>query len=290
MKFADQLHAQLMPGKIHSRIENLLIIPSGSLGLIPFEALLNDPDTQSGYSDHNYLLNQYNISYQYSASLYYQQAQSSSTVKANAVLFAPVDFKYENQVQLASLPGTEKEVRSIGGIMASMDFNTRELLFDEASEEEIKSEGLREFDILHIASHGVVNEQHPELTCIYLASNGGSEDGILYSGEIYGLDLNANLVTMSACQTGMGRVSKGEGIIGLSRALLFAGARNIVVSLWKVNDESTSELMTSFYDGSIVGGHNFSRALSEAKRELMKNPGTSNPYHWASFILIGDGK
>ncbi len=93
------------------------------------------------------------------------------------------------------------------------------------------------------------------------------------------------MVTLSACETGLGKISKGEGIIGLSRALIYAGAKNIVVSLWKVSDNSTAELMIDFYDR--LNGNNFSESLREAKMELMKDPKYADPYYWAPFILIG---
>jgi CHAT domain-containing protein len=123
---------------------------------------------------------------------------------------------------------------------------------------------------------------------VFLRSDSESEDGNLYSGEIYNLHLNANLVTLSACQTGLGKISKGEGVIGLSRALVYAGARNIIVSFWSVADESTSELMTNFYQTLLQKQNvSFSEGLRESKLELIRKGKYAAPYYWAPFILIG---
>ncbi len=100
--------------------------------------------------------------------------------------------------------------------------------------------------------------------------------------------MNADLVALSACQTGMGQIHKGEGIVGLSRALLFAGANNMLVSLWRVNDISTSELMRIFYENSITKKQSFNHALGNAKRAMINSSDFQSPYHWASFVLIGN--
>ena len=96
-----------------------------------------------------------------------------------------------------------------------------------------------------------MNETDPQLSCIYLQPDEPKDDGKLYAGEIYNLKLDANLVTLSACKTGLGKITKGEGVIGLSRALIYAGARNIIVSYWNVADRSTAQLMKDFYQYQI---------------------------------------
>jgi CHAT domain-containing protein len=134
----------------------------------------------------------------------------------------------------------------------------------------------------------VVDEKNPELSRIFLQSGNSNEDGNLYSGEIYNLQLNANLVTLSACQTGLGKISKGEGVIGLSRALVYAGAKNIIVSFWSVADESTSELMQNFYKELLNKNNgNYTASLRNAKLSLIASEKYAAPYYWAPFILIG---
>ncbi|HZX73696.1 MAG TPA: CHAT domain-containing protein, partial [Cyclobacteriaceae bacterium] len=137
------------------------------------------------------------------------------------------------------------------------------------------------------ATHGIVDEEDPELSKIFLNSS-NKEDGNLFSGEIYNLDLNAEMVVLSACQTGLGKFSKGEGVIGLSRALIYAGAKNIIVSFWSVADESTAELMVDFYKNLLQKkDQNFREALQQAKVNMIKKGNYSAPYYWAPFVMIG---
>jgi CHAT domain-containing protein len=146
---------------------------------------------------------------------------------------------------------------------------------------------LSNYSYLHFATHGVVDESNPELSRIYLQADAESEDGKLYTGEIYNLKLNADLVTLSACETGLGKISKGEGVIGLSRALVYAGAQNMIVSFWSVADDSTSELMKDFYDRML---NNPSMKFSDnlrASKQVLINGDYAAPYYWAPFVLLG---
>jgi len=115
---------------------------------------------------------------------------------------------------------------------------------------------------------------------------GGREDGLLEVSEIMDLDLDCDLVVLSACRTGRGQLLSAEGFIGLSRAFLYAGARSVVVSLWNVDDMSTSELMKSFY-GFLAEGKTNTEALRLAKEDTLKNGKETHPYYWAPFIITG---
>jgi CHAT domain-containing protein len=134
----------------------------------------------------------------------------------------------------------------------------------------------------------VVDEFNPDLSRIFLQPDKEQEDGNLFAGEIYNLELNANLVTLSACQTGTGKVLKGEGVIGLSRALVYAGAKNMLVSFWNVADESTAVLMKDFYQHMLTNGDtNYSIDLRQAKIKLLETEKYWAPFYWAPFVLIG---
>jgi len=279
----EELYPLLFPSSPSKNVEHLVIIPSGRLGTIPFEALLTD-NTKSknfNYSELPYLINQQSVSYQYAAALYYQYANSTRTSTSNAALLcAPVQF-----TTLQDLPGTSDEVKELEGIFTGQGIEPDLLIEANATEQIFKSKKLNNYKYLHFATHGAVNEFKPELSRIYLRqSESEKDDGNLYSGEIYNLNLNAELVTLSACETGLGKISKGEGIIGLSRALVYAGAENIIVSLWKVADNSTSKLMTDFY--SNLGSLNYNQSLRNAKLDMQKGA-YSHPFYWAPFILIG---
>ena len=293
-KTSTFLHEQLFPFNIEKKATHLIIIPDGRLGIIPFEALIEKPNPKDSLSFVNmdYLGIHYAFSYNYSATLYLQGITRVDTVKLprpSILICAPVKFNPGSN--LNSLPGTETEATTIAEIFTAKNLTVKAYTFGNATEVLIKSKELGKYTFIHLATHGIVHEEKPELSQIYLRSDSLKlEDGDLYSGEIYNLIIRADLVTLSACQTGLGKVSKGEGIIGLSRALLFAGARNLVVSLWTVSDESTPILMCEFYkqvlQTSCMNTH-YAYAMQQAKLSLMKNPKYASPYYWAPFILIG---
>lgn len=166
----------------------------------------------------------------------------------------------------------------------------RDLLIGfEASESHVKSKDLTQYHYLHFAVHGILAYDVPYLNepaLVLTADPDGKEDGFLTLSEIYRLNLNADLVTLSACKTGLGQRIAGEGVIGLSRAFIDAGARAVIVSLWEVADHSTALFMEEFYR-LLAQGIDKVEALSKAKEYLRKR-GYENPYFWAAFILIGD--
>lgn len=117
-------------------------------------------------------------------------------------------------------------------------------------------------------------------------SSGSTEDGVLYADETYNLDLNADLVVLSSCESGLGKLAEGEGFLALTRGFLYSGARNILFSLWKINDRETCDLMVDFYK-YYLNGDDFSKALRKAKLNMLKNPKTAKPGLWGGFILVG---
>jgi CHAT domain-containing protein len=178
-------------------------------------------------------------------------------------------------------------VKDISALFESKNLTAAAYTGEKADEHLVKTGHLSNFDFLHFATHGIVDESEPELSRIFLQPDPDTEDGSLYAGEIYNLKLNARLVTLSACQTGLGKLEKGEGVIGLSRALVYAGARNLVVSFWSVADESTAMLMKNFYNNVLSGSGAYSEALRNAKLGLIKSEKYSAPFYWAPFVLIG---
>lgn len=145
-----------------------------------------------------------------------------------------------------------------------------------------------DFKILHLATHSAANDVLGEYSFVALqAENAGQKIDMLYARDIYGLRLSADLVVLSACETALGQYRNGEGIIGLTRAFTCAGARNVVASLWSVNDASTKSLMILFYK-EIKKGLPYNRALANAKRAFIQgNRQFAHPYYWAGFVLNG---
>lgn len=150
---------------------------------------------------------------------------------------------------------------------------------------------LAQYRFVHFATHGVLNEAHPELSGIVLSlrdENGTAQDGFLRLHEIYQLKLNAELVTLSACQTGLGKQVRGEGMIGLTRGFMYAGAARVAASLWKVQDDATAELMHEFYKAMLQNGQRPAAALRAAQLAMLSKAVWQQPFYWAAFVVQGD--
>jgi len=276
--------SKVLISRFPASITNLVIIPSGRLGTLPFEALFYKKNKSQEFKSMPLVVKRFAVSYEFSAGLLNQKSRVKSK-ETNPSIFLCAPIQFPEKENMAALPGTESEVNAIANLFPSNSVSV--VKFKEANEDIIKSGVLSKFDYLHFATHGVVDEMEPELSKVYLQSGQG-EDGNLFAGEIYNLNLNAELAVLSACQTGLGKLSKGEGVIGLSRALVYAGARNIIVSFWSVADESTSQLMANFYSSLIQNRNlNFRETLQKAKVNMIEEGKYSLPYYWAPFILIG---
>ncbi|MEM6643615.1 MAG: CHAT domain-containing protein, partial [Bacteroidota bacterium] len=269
----------LLIPSLPSKINQLVIIPDGPLGKLPFEALISKKENR-------FLLQNYRVSYDYSATLLLNRKKEDETESPQILLMAPVEFDNQD-VNLGSLPGTREEIEEIALLFRGNNHKAALKIGPAASESNLKNIPPEPYQFLHLATHGVVNEFSPALSRIFL-TGGEDEDGSLYTGEIYNLKIDADLVTLSACETGLGKESKGEGIVGLSRALQYAGANNIIVSLWQVGDQSTSDLMIEFYKYYLHNTHHgYNTALRQAKLSLLNSQSYQSPYYWAPFILVG---
>jgi tetratricopeptide (TPR) repeat protein len=152
---------------------------------------------------------------------------------------------------------------------------------------------LSKYRFVHFATHGYIDSERPDLSAIVLSlvdEQGKSQDGFLRANEIYNLNLPAELVVLSACETGLGKEIKGEGLVGLTRGFMYAGARRVVVSLWNVNDKATAELMARFYRGMLRENKTPAAALRTAQMEMSRQKQWQSPYYWAAFVLQGEWK
>jgi CHAT domain-containing protein len=189
--------------------------------------------------------------------------------------------------RLAPLPATRSEVAAIAALYGPQ---MATFLGAEATEERAKELAPRA-RVLHFATHGLLDERFPLDSALALAAppaaGGQRENGLLQAWEILaGPPLAADLVTLSACETALGREAGGEGLLGLTRAFQYAGARTVVASLWGVADDSTSALMAAFYR-HLRSGSPKDEALRRAQLELLGDPATAHPYHWAAFEVVG---
>lgn len=288
------------PVSIPQNIKNIIIIPDGILGYLPFEALLTKEANQNNqdYMQLSYWIKDYNISYNYSATLMVEMMQKKvdkTKQKKDFIAFAPVEFDNAqlkipggDTTTIATLPATETEVLNIAKLFKKKDA-VKLYLRKNAVEENIKSPELEDYKYVHFATHGYINEKKPGLSSIFCrpsSDSASTEDGFLYSGETYNLHLNSDLLVLSACQTGLGKIVKGEGIVGLTRGFLFSGTKSIIVSVWQVADESTSTLMIDFYK-NLVNNKTIPQSLRDTKLKMISNASYAAPYFWAPFILIG---
>jgi CHAT domain-containing protein/tetratricopeptide (TPR) repeat protein len=192
---------------------------------------------------------------------------------------------------LIRLRGTRKEA---DGILALVPDGKAKQALDFAASRALVSGGdLSRYRYVHFATHALVDRIHPELSAIVLSlvdESGKPQDGFLRAHEIYNLNLPADLVVLSACQTGLGNDVKGEGLVGLTRGFMYAGSSRVVMSLWGVDDEATAKLMVSFYRGLLKEGKRPSEALRAAQIEMMKQERWQAPHYWAAFVMQGEWK
>ncbi|HWM95012.1 MAG TPA: CHAT domain-containing tetratricopeptide repeat protein [Thermoanaerobaculia bacterium] len=294
--------------------KRLILSPDGPLLLLSFEALLTSPDVPQagGYESLSYLIRDRSVAYAPSASVFAELGRAPSATPASsepALSFlgfadpdygrwadgsaSPADagpiaqsFQRAGLLSLRRLPGSRREVEEATSLYPPEQF--RLYVDGEATEENVKDNPyLRHARWIHFAVHGFVNETRPEYSGLVLTLDEDSrEDGLLQVHEIFNLELDADLVVLSACETALGKNVKGEGLLGVSRALLYAGAASVVVSLWQVADNATPELMVSFYRQLLQSGDK-AEALRVSKLKLIDGGTHAHPYYWAPFILIG---
>ncbi|HEX7344309.1 MAG TPA: CHAT domain-containing protein [bacterium] len=267
-ELSSQLYDLLIaPTADKIKTENLIIVPHGILHYLPFAALRD--------SEGRYLLEDYRLRYLPSASvLKFLPSKRRGRGETLLALGNPAT----DRKGFASIPLTETEVAEI----AVINRQSRLLTGGQATETEFKRLAPQS-DILHLACHGDLNSAYPMYSCLLLTPD-SLEDGELDVHEIFNLDLNANLVVLSGCQTGLGHLTNGDELVGLSRAFIYAGTPSIVSSLWMVEDESTAYLMGRVYHH--LQSHDKAQALRQAQLETrQKYPGLRS---WASFVLTGE--
>ncbi len=192
-------------------------------------------------------------------------------------------------LQLARLSGTRIEAQQISQLTRVSGGQFSAWLDLKASEANIKTRNAKQYRVVHIATHGLLDAERPQFTGLVLSlvGNSNGDDGFLRTDEIFNLRLGSPLVMLSACETGLGKQVKGEGVIGLTRAFMYAGAPTVGVSLWSVADRSTATLMTDFYK-RLLAGVPPSTAMRAAQQQMIAGKRYSAPFYWAAFVLNGE--
>jgi len=282
-----------------SGVNALLIVPDGPLWNLPFQAVQVRPG--------HYLLEDYAVAYAPSLTVLREMVRlrlnnkDAPAMAAHQTLLAMgnpalgtatselAKLTYRDE-KLAPLPEAAREVKTLESLYGRQQ--SQVFVGAEATEDRFKAHA-GEFKILHLATHGILNDSSPMYSHLLLSPGSAKEDGLLEAWEIMGLDLHADLAVLSACETARGHISAGEGVIGLSWAFFVAGTSTTVVSQWKVESTSTAELMLAFHrarKASEQGDSPFgtARALQRAELKLLHDPRFSDPVYWAGFIVVGD--
>jgi len=301
----------------------LVIVADGALNFVPFEALVTT-DRGGDYSSLDYLIKTNKVSYEPSASVTAAVRDQKRAVGRNILLVAdPVFSANDSRLQtgaatnrtevtrglgldsavtdvngpsgplrLPRLAGTRIEAEQIGRLAKASGAQADLWLDLGANEDDLKHRDIQTYRALHIATHGVLDATRPQFSGLVLSlvGNKNDDDGFLRTGEVFNLRLGAPLVMLSACETGLGKVNRGEGVVGLSRAFMYAGATTVGVTLWSVADKPTAELMTDFYRRLLGPNPSPSEAIREAQLAMISGKKYSAPFYWAPFVLVGEWK
>jgi len=328
--FARASHAlykvALAPAAAMIGNRRLVIVADGALNFVPFEALVTT-DRGGDYSSLDYLIKTNKVSYAPSASVTAAVREQKRAVGRNILLVADPVFSANDPrlqagpaagraevtrglgldsavtdvngppqsgglLQLPRLPGTRNEAEQIGRL-AKATGEQGDLWLDlGANEDDLKHRDIQNYRAVHVATHGVLDAMRPQFSGLVLSlvGNKSDDDGFLRTDEVFNLRLGAPLVMLSACESGLGKVKRGEGVTGLSRAFMYAGATTVGVTLWSVADKPTAELMTDFYQRLLGPNPSPSEAIREAQLAMITGKKYSAPFYWAPFVLVGEWK
>jgi len=311
-----------MEGQIKGK-ENIIIVPDGILAFVPFETLIGEngkylvEDFHVSYvqsmgirefiSERQYKKDRKPL-LAFGGAVYDEVAYNEEMIKNEtqlAFLKRNIYNDLENKRSVRNaygalgigtwnnLPGTLSEVRNIKNVIKRADVFTGSNVTEKGIKEFSNNGKLSKYKVLHFATHGLVVPEVPELSAVVLSQfekEQGKEDGYLRMGEIAELDIKADFVNLSACETGLGKIYGGEGVVGLTQSFLLAGANAVSVSLWRVADESTSQFMVSMYDRVQDKDISYADAITEVKRQFINGDfgdEYKSPYYWAPFVYYG---
>ncbi len=298
MDLAYSLYRVLLePALPYLRGDKIVISPDNILSYLPFEALITEEFRSPGllYRDAPFALKRYRFSYIYSVTLSSETTERSRSFNNRLAAFAPTYSGVEvDDSLLLYWSGLRNEIRELPFAIEEASDAVRQCggkayLGEEAREDTFRRVAAG-YKIIHLAMHALVDDRQPAFSKILFAGgNGGEDDGMLNTYEVYSLPLNAMLVVLSSCNTGVGRLVSGEGLLSLARGFLYAGSRSVVMSMWEVEDASASEVIRSFYK-NMRAGQAKSSALRNARLKFLRgaDQSRSHPYYWSTLVIYGD--
>jgi len=280
--------------------DKIIISPDNVLTYIPFEALVRTRDLREDllYRELDFLIRDYDISYTYSATMSAETNKNDRSFRNRAIAFAPeystpvnpeniLNSRQGDTGNLIDLPFARDEA---GYVVSKMG---GELYLNSEAKENVYKNRAPEFSIIHLSMHTIINESSPGYSKLIfsISPDGETEEGLLNTYEIYNTTLTAKMVVVSSCNTGVGELRNGEGVMSLARGFINAGSRSVVMSLWEVNDETGTEVVKLFYN-NLLKGQNKSEALRNAKLQFIDSKGSNqfkgNPFYWATLVVYGN--
>ncbi len=272
------------------KINKLTIVPDGQLCYLPFEALLiSSAEKPVNYGDLPYLIKEYPVSYEYSASMLMKRTDKAENRRLRYLGFAPeYESGHLNRPDLGNvlvpLISGRDEIELCSDVWKGSSF-----IGNQATDVNFTANA-NKYNIIHLALHTIINDDDSRLSCmIFSPSHTENDEGLLYISDLYNMELNSELIMLSGCETGTGSFKYGEGIISLARAFRYAGCRSLLMSLWKINDKSSREVMVQF-NRNLKKGMDKAEALREAKLDYIENSAIAHPAYWAGFVITGDSK
>ena len=325
-RFGSLLYEKLFKPleKYLDKNNDIIIVPMRELEIIPFEALVVDKNKQNRPV---FLLEKYRLTYVQGATLLsilrkhyttrgntsksfigfgdpvydYQNFTQNKTEQGSITRSSEEETSIENEIKelhcdryaraggiMNRLPQSGEEIQTIARLFDKESLKNIVHLREQATEENAKAAGMKDFDYIHFSCHGLLNDDFQSLVLSQLPLDKSNEDGYFTLNEIMNCDYNAKLVVLSACETGRGKMYKGEGVTGLTRAVMYAGTPAVVASLWKVDDTATKELMIHFYRNLLEKKMDKVEALRQAKLELLNTESYHSPLFWSAFIMYGE--
>lgn len=271
-------------GELGNEINKLKIIPDDQLSQLPFEALVKSQNREiKSFKDLDYLINQYSVSYALSSK---QVGLIESKPKAKKKLLGigysggSSSDSGQRSSNYGALPGTEEEIRFLESKIEG------KYLFGNEGNKDTFLKIAKDFDVLHLAIHGEANDSDRYQSSLIFS---GSDNNSLKTNDLYLAGLNARLAILSACESGLGQINKGEGTFSIARGFSLVGVPSVVMSLWKVNDKISSKLMVDLHT-NLSDGQSVDEALSGVKRNYLNDSDeyTSHPYYWSAFVSLGE--
>ena len=298
----------LKPFENRIKGRRLIIVPDGNLSRLPFEILM--------VNDSKYVVEEYSVKYVQSASVLYilRTKYKQDGLSDSFVGFGDPVYDYGNYIgkkaeygtpeykegqttlaqrgyiraggKLSRLVGSGEEVKGIGEMFKGKKRDAKTYLRIYAREENAKGVEMDNYGYIHFSVHGLVNDKFQALALSQIPN--AKEDGMLSLGEIMNLKYNARMIVLSACESGLGKEERGEGVTGLTRAFMYAGSPAVVVSLWSVDDEGTMELMKRLYGNILEKRLSKERSLRDSKLDMLKNTKFRHPFFWGAFVIYGE--